>query len=323
MLKIAQQNNFKFANQHVLEAQLEEQKKELDRENALQAEIENTQNKFKKGALKIIKQNVHQHILEKVDEAPTMGGMGMMVSSKSAPVLPTAEKPAASFKGLMKNRRWDDFSDEDIDLLNTCDTAELDAAATRDLLLSCKKLHEASLVCADECSAEIVEVSKVIQTTKEAIIAAELGHREKITSLKARAKEEQKVIDDLKVPMKKLNKDLKPLEEEVRESTVPLEAAKQVLLDLGNKTDREYAEVKKPERGMTMGEAIRDARARTNARGSIMPNSAAAAAKEKAEAEEAEKKKVSTPQPGDSGGRERRVLRPRRVSWARGGGLSD
>ncbi|GMI39560.1 hypothetical protein TeGR_g9383 [Tetraparma gracilis] len=291
MLKIAQQNNFKFANQHVLEAQLEEQKKELDRENALQAEIENTQNKFKKGALKIIKQNVHQHILEKVDEAPTMGGMGMMVSSKSAPVLPTAEKPAASFKGLMKNRRWDDFSDEDIDLLNTCDTAELDAAATRDLLLSCKKLHEASLVCADECSAEIVEVSKVIQTTKEAIIAAELGHREKIASLKARAKEEQKVIDDLKVPMKKLNKDLKPLEEEVRESTVPLEAAKQVLLDLGNKTDREYAEVKKPERGMTMGEAIRDARARTNARGSIMPNSAAAAAKEKAEAEEAEKKK--------------------------------
>ena len=83
------------------------------------------------------------------------------------------------------------------------------------------------------------------------------------------------------------------------------------------------AEVKKPERGMTMGEAIRDARARTNARGSIMPNSAAAAAKEKAEAEEAEKKKVSTPQPGDSGGRERRVLRPRRVSRARGGGLSD
>jgi Ran GTPase-activating protein (RanGAP) involved in mRNA processing and transport len=165
MLKIAQQNNFKFANQHLLEQEMDAKKKELDRENALQAEIETTTNKFKRGALKLIKQNVHQH----AQEHDSLSSLALS-TSKSTPSLTSSDLPvvpnAASFKKLQDNKRWEDYLDKDIDVLNTCAVSELDAAATRDLLLSCKKLHEASVICADECSKQITVLSTVIHTTK-------------------------------------------------------------------------------------------------------------------------------------------------------------
>jgi len=266
MLKIAQQNNFKFANQHVLEQEMDARQKELDRENALQQEIESTTNKFKKGALKIIKKNVHQHVLEH-----------SLSTSKSAPSLPFSLPPNANTNAATtttssaSKKHFDDYDEGALNTLNTQPTTDLTAAATRDLLLSCKNLHSFSLSCADECSAEITRLSTEIGATKSKIKSSELAHSASVVSLKDAMKVQQADVREREVPSKKLRKDLKLLEADLASSSEPLEAAKLLLADLESKKDRTFTKIEKPERGMTMGEAIRDARARTNARGSVMP----------------------------------------------------
>ena len=151
------------------------------------------------------------------------------------------------------------------------DVAKLDAAATRDMLSSCMRLHELSIAESDICVKRIAVLAEQIKRDKKLMNDAEESHRAVTKESKVRIKEEKGEVKELALLKKKLKKDLQPIQDMLRKSDEPISVTKLLLVDLENKKGKlTFSKIEKDEAEMTMAEAILESRARTNHRGSIV-----------------------------------------------------
>ena len=275
MLTIAQKNNFRFAASAYLEAAKKAEEDlslnaKLERvDEKMDKKIEETDSKVKKAGLKVIKNLKHKKLeeLEKeVEEEKKSSGFGDVVSQESN----VSMLPGELVEGR-RHKKYDDFTDEMVTKLETFDVAELDAAATGDMLSSCMRLHELCIAESDVCVERIAVLAEQIKRNKKAMGDEEERHKAVTKEAKERMKAEKEKMKELALLKKKLEKDLKPLEAMLREGNEPIAATKLLLVDLENKRGKmRFSKIEKEKAEMTMAEAIMDARSRTNKRGSIV-----------------------------------------------------